>query len=489
MAPDIGRDIAADRALRALVWDGAWANIVTILTGGVLLVGFALALGAGPVTIGVLAAVPFFAQLAQLPAIPLIERIRRRRRIAVAANTAARALVLAMAAIPFVDAGALGRGLLLAGISIMAVLGAIAVCAWNSWMHDLLPKEKLGRFFAQRLFWATAFALVAGPAGGYLVDHWAFGPRITAYSALFVFAALSGFVSSYWLSRVPDVPLPVSFEPHRPLLASLRAPLSDPAFRPLLLFSAAWNFACNLSAPFFAVYFIQQLGLSLGLVVILWAISQLANMLTLRMWGRLSDRLSPRAILAVGVPVYLGAVLALPFAALPAPHPLTIPVLAVIHLVMGASTAGIGLASANIGLAMAPGRRATEYLASVSLVASLAAGVAPLLGGVLATLLSNQEVSLVLHWGAVTGGAEMIALRFRHWEFLFALTFVSGLYAVYALSLIREGRQISDSEVIDHLMGEAQRTMRSLSSVSGLRVATLFPFGWLADDQSRDGSR
>ncbi len=489
MAPDISPDVAADRALRALVWDGAWANIVTFLTGGVLLVGFALALGAGPVMIGFLGAIPFFAQLAQLPAIPLIERIRRRRRIAVTANTGARVLVLAMAAIPFVDNHALGRDLLLAGIGAMAVLGAVAVCAWNSWMHDLLPKEKLGRFFAPRLFWAGAFALVAAPAGGFLVDHWRFGSRLTAYSALFVVAALAGFVSSYWLSRVPDVPLPVSFRRRRPLLASLWAPLTNRMFRPLLLFSGVWNFACNLSAPFFAVYFIQQLGLSLGLVVVLWAVSQLAYMLTLRMWGRLSDRLSPRAILAVGVPVYLGAVLALPFAALPVPHPLTVPVLALIHLVMGAATAGIGLASANIGLAMAPERHATEYLASVSLVASLAAGIAPVLGGALASVLANQEISLVLHWGAITRGAEMIAFRFRHWEFLFALTFVIGPYAVYVLSLIREGRDITEDEVIDHLIGEAQRTMRSLSSVSGLRVVTLFPFGWLTDDRSRDGSR
>jgi len=489
MAPDIGRDVAADRALRALVWDGAWANIVTFLTGGVLLVGFALALGAGPVMIGLLGAIPFFAQLAQLPAIRLIDRIRRRRRIAVTANTGARALVLAMATIPFVGNPALGRSLLLAGIGAMAVLGAVAVCAWNSWMHDLLPKEKLGRFFAPRLFWAGAFALVAAPAGGFLVDHWPFGERLTAYSALFVVAALAGFVSSYWLSRVPDVPLPVYAGRRRPLLASLRAPFSNRMFRPLLHFSGVWNFACNLSAPFFAVYFIQQLGLSLGLVVVLWTISQLAYMLTLRMWGRLSDRLSPRAVLAVGVPVYLGAVLALPFAALPAPHPLTVPVLAVIHLVMGAATAGIGLASANIGLAMAPERHATEYLASVSLVASLAAGLAPVVGGTLASVFAHQEISLVLHWGAVTGGAEMIALRFRHWEFLFALTFVIGLYAVYVLSLIREGRHISEREVIDHLVSEAQRTMRSLSSVSGLRVATSFPFGWLSDSRSRDGPR
>lgn len=478
----------AERARRPLVWDGAWANIVSVLTGGVLLVGFALALGAGPVTIGVLAAIPFFGQLAQLPAIPLVEWIRRRRSIAVTANTLARALILALAGVPFVGDRTVALALLLAGVVMAAVLGAVAVCAWNSWMHDLLPKEQLGRFFSQRLFWATAFGLVAGPFGGFIVDHWPFGSQLTAYSALFVVAGLAGFVSSYWLSRVPDVPMRVSFE-DRPLLASLRAPLHDRTFRPLLVFTGTWNFACNLSAPFFPVYFMQQLGLSLVLVVVLWAISQLANMLTMRMWGRLADRLSPRAILAVGVPVYLGSVAALPFAALPQPHALTVPVLAVMHLVMGAATAAIGLASANIGLTMAPDRHATEYLASVSLVASLAAGTGPLIGGALAGLFASQEISLVIHWGAATNGADMVALRFRHWEFLFALTFLTGLYAVYVLSRIQAGRTISDRRVVGYLMLEAQRTMRSLSSVSGLRIATLFPFGRYADEGGRDGSR
>jgi MFS family permease len=474
-----------ERAKGALVWDGAWSNVVGVLTGGVLLVGFALELGAGPLVIGVLGSVPFFSQLAQIPAILLIEWLRRRRVIAIVAATSSRAVVLGLAFLPFIDNRPLARELLVAACVVIATLSAVGACAWNSWMHDLLPKEQLGRIFSHRLFWATGFALAAGLGSGVIVDHWPGGARIDAYAVLFGTGAVAGFLSSFWLSRVPEPPMDVQSE-RPPLRDMLTAPLRDPWFQPLLRFNALWNFTSNLTAPFFAVYFVQQLGLSLGVVVGLWAVSQLANMLTLQVWGRLSDRLSNRAILAVGAPVYLGAVLALPFSAIPAPHPLTVPVLGVMHIVMGTATAAIGLASGNIGLKSAPAGRATEYLASMSLVGSLAAGVAPLLGGAIASLLERQEFAILIHWGSGAGGTDMTALRFQHWEFLFVLSFIVGLYAVSTLSLVREGREVSERDVIRRFFLEARRTMRSLSTVSGLRVATLFPLGWLTSGRAEE---
>ncbi|CAO3436113.1 hypothetical protein [Azospirillum doebereinerae] len=324
-----------ERGKSALVRDGAWANVVGALSGGIILVGLALELGAGPLAMGALAAIPFFGQLAQIPAIGLVERLRQRRRIAVLAITAGRVVVLAIAALPFLDDKATALALLIAGQIAIAVLGAVGTCSWNSWMHDFLPKEGLGRFFARRLFWGTTLALAGGLAGGLLVDHWMIGERIYGYTAAFVAAALAGFVSSYWLARVPEPPMGDRVE-SAGLLSMLRLPFDDPNFRRLIVFMTSWNFAVNLAAPFFAMYLLQQLGFDLGVVVGLWAASQIANALTLRQWGRLSDRLSNKSILALAAPVYLGCVLALPFSALPERHLLTLPVLAVIHALMGA---------------------------------------------------------------------------------------------------------------------------------------------------------
>src|SRR4051812_33370941 len=89
------------RGKNALVRDSAWASVTGAMQGGVILVGFALSLEAGPLVLGLLASIPLVAQLAQLPGVALIERIRHRRRIGVIALMLARTVVLLLAALPF----------------------------------------------------------------------------------------------------------------------------------------------------------------------------------------------------------------------------------------------------------------------------------------------------------------------------------------------------------------------------------------------------
>src|SRR5438045_1772515 len=87
---------------QALVKDAAWASMVGALYGGVILVGFALELGATPWHIGLLAAIPFLAQVAQLPAIALVERIRERKKIAVVSVSVSRVTISLLAVVALI---------------------------------------------------------------------------------------------------------------------------------------------------------------------------------------------------------------------------------------------------------------------------------------------------------------------------------------------------------------------------------------------------
>ena len=112
------------RGQTQLVRDAAFASLTGTLYGGVILVGFALQLGATPAAIGLLSAIPLFAQLAQIPAIGLIERYRQRRKITVIAVTTARLIILSLALIPLVH---------LMGLAFVLPLAAhMVVVRWRS---------------------------------------------------------------------------------------------------------------------------------------------------------------------------------------------------------------------------------------------------------------------------------------------------------------------------------------------------------------------
>lgn len=488
-----------ERSKRALVQDGAWASVVGALTSGVLLIGFALQLGASDQIIGILAAIPFITQLAQLPAIRLIEVIRRRKLITLAATTLGRALILGMAILPFLHDPDLALMLLIGAQIVIGLLGAIGGCAWNSWVHDLLPKQGLGDFFARRLFWATGLGMAASLLAGALVDYSAtlFGGeqrKIYAYSIIALLGAGAGFASSWWLTRVaePRMARAEAPSPAGPgLLTQLGRPLRDINFRRLILFMVSWNFATNLAAPFIPVYLVHQLGYDISFVVALSVLSQLANILTLHWWGVIADRFSTKSVLSVCAPVFLACIFALPYTHTPERHALTAPMLVVLHLLMGGATAGIGLGTGSIGLRLARAEDATVYLAAIGLFASLAAGIAPIVGGALSEWFANKELAFLIHWGTGAARTELVAMRLSHWDFFFALAFLLGLYAVLRLEKVAERGDVGERQVVREFMLEAQRSMRSLSTVAGLRVMTRAPFGRLVGQRpdSKDDVR
>ncbi len=475
------------RGSRALVKDAAWATTAGALYGGVILVGFALELGATPIVIGLLAAIPFLAQVSQLAALAIIERVRQRRKITLAAVTVARTLILSLALIPFVEGQPLQLSLLVVAQAAISLAGSVGGCAFNSWVHEVVPREALGALFARRLFWSTLLSSLGALSAGYLVQQWPLDDKLQAYAIAFVAAGAAGFVSSRYLLAVPE-PAMRRTGPPLPLAELLRAPLADANFRNVVAFMAAWNLASNVAAPFITVFLLRQIGLELGTLTATWAAGQVATALTMAWWGRLSDRLSNKAILRVALPAYFACLIALAFIAFPGPHALTVALVFLVQIVMGAASGGIGLATGNLGLKLAPQGQGTAYLAVVTLAGSLAAGIAALAGGVLADWFAARELALSFQWTSPGATKQLIVLQFRHWEFLFAISFALGFYVLHRLSRIQEGAEHSERTVIQQLVIEAFRSIDQLSPVEGLRTVILMPFGRLRDRRLRPRS-
>ena len=471
-----------NRGLRLLVYDGMCSQVMLILTTGSFLVAFALLLGASNRTIGLIAAVGPLAQILQIPSIYLIHWVKRRRAVTVLTALAGRTAWLVVAALPWFAPPQARVPLLLVSLCAYFGLGAVTGCAFNSWMRDLIPERIMGGFFAKRMALATAVGALLSLVAGAAVDVYAkfFTDAVGIYSILFAVGGTVGLIGAVVLSRVPEPDL----EPEQTqgLFSVLYEPLRDANFRRLIVFLGSWNFAVTFAAPFFPVYMLRNLGLTMTWVIGFSVVSQGFNVLFFRIWGRLADRFSNKSVLTVSGPLFILSFLIWPFLMLPERHVLTIPLLVLIHVLAGISSAGVALCSSNLALRSAPYGRATAFLAVNALVSGIAATVAPLIAGVSADWFAAKELSLTMRWGTIGMEADAVtlpAINLRSLEFIFVIAFILGVYSIHRLLAVREEGEVKERIIIQELYAEVRKLAQHVSNVPGVRQLTAFPYAFL----------
>ncbi len=447
-------------ALRLSTLDGALAAIFGALTGGVFLTGFALRLGANDLVIGLLAALPLLATVAQVSGAYLIERVGRRRAVCVGGAGVSRLLWLLALALPLLVSPAPGQAppgaaiapwLLLAIAALSALLGSLGGVAWLSWMADLVPIGLRGRYFGSRNLVCGLTSALATVAGGWLLDRFAPAGRPWGFATLFAIAVLAGWASIQFLRRVPEPPAGVEPSPG-PFLRRVRLPFADPNFRRFVRFSLLWNGAVQFAAPFFTVYMLERLAVTYVEVASLATISTVAHLVTIRGWGRLADQYGNRPVmlltgaLAVPVPLLWLAVDRANFAWL-APA---------IHVLGGAAWAGHSLAGSNLLLRLAPRTHNAVYLSTFTALSGIGSAVGPVLAGLLGVSLRSHAIGVGL-------------FVFDHFQLIFACSFAGRMATLPLLRKVDEPKRASVREVIRVL-----RTVRGVNTLMG--VDTLVQF-------------
>lgn len=477
-------------ALKNIIRENLAFQAMATFTGGVFIVAFASDLGATNFFIGLIAAIGPFAQLLQIPAIFLVDRVQNRRLICVVATIIARLMWPLIAILPFVLIGPAALPFLLLGLGLHSGFSAISNCSWGSWMRDVIPQDRMGAFFSRRMLLSTIVGMILNVLAGVYIDGWErvfpTAPLI-GYSLMFTFGGIIGILGVYlFTARIPEPRLTPSQGKVFTLLAQ---PFRDTNFRNLMIFEGTWNFAMNLAGPFFTVYMLQWLNFDLTSIVLLATLSQITNILFIRTWGRLVDQYSNKAVLSFCAGIMIACVFLWTFATLPDRYALTVPLLVLIHVASGIASAGVGLASGNMGLKLAPRGQATAFLASRSLINSLAATVAPILGGRFADLFKDAELALTLTWTSPGQSFALQTLDFQHWDFFFFLAFLIGMYALFRLTLVQESGDVTNRVVVMELMTEMKRGMRNFSTIKGLYQIIYFPFSLLRDTTREDENK
>jgi len=326
--------------------------------------------------------------------------------------------------------------------------------------------------------------IVFGLGAAFFLDYWhghvPSENTVFGYTYVLLFGALFlGLASPLFMSLIPEPLMQLVPGPRPSLQQTLATPLRDRNFRRLIQFLLFWGFASNLAIPFFAVYMLQRLGLPLSLVIALSVLSQLTNIMFLRIWGALADRFGNKVILSLCASLYLLVILGWIFTTTPERYFLTMPLLAILHIFAGIAAAGVTLTVGTIGLKLAPQGQATPYLAGASLATSMGAGLGPLLGGLLADYFSLRQLNLTFTWIDPVRSVQLPALSIIGLDFLFGIAFILGLMALSFLAIIREEGEVGREVVLQSLLAPMRQFSRPMSSVSGLGFLGNFPYGYL----------
>jgi MFS family permease len=376
-----------ERSQRISILEGSLAQVHITITGGSLVTAYALMLGAGDFQLGLVSAFTALSTMGAILGAQWVGHLGRRKPLSVICSAGGRGLWALLCLIPFLPIPlgaqlAMMLGVVFVGNSLVNLSGT----GWLSWMTDLVPLERRGRYFGRRNMVLGAVAMMTSFGAGHVLDRYvAREMRAQGLAVIFGFAAATALAAGAVLTRQWEPPL--LGEQSRPLIETIRRPFTNRRFARLLTFAILWAMATGISSPFFGAHMIKNLHMSFSLIAVYSILAGILNLVSLPVWGKVIDRVGNRPVLAI----CLLGVFFLPLLWLFATRTNLWPIWLDAALT-GVFWPGFSLASFNLVLATAPEENRTAYLGVQTMVVGVATFLASLLGGVVADALGGIRV-------------------------------------------------------------------------------------------------
>lgn len=263
------------------------------------------AIGASGFQLGLLAASWQLATLAQIPSALLVERLRWRKGFWAGISIAHRVLwgVPVLLPIGLPDRIGWWPPIIIGSLALSNVLGQGGTALWQSWMADLVPASRAGRFWGVRHRILSAGLIVVSIAGGVALDAFttAAHPWL-GFQIVFGAASVLG-IGDIVLHCTVAEPRPAHGATHLPVLARVLAPLHDRDLRLLTLAMGAWagaqaiiGYTLGLPGFFSIVYLKETFGASYSQASWVFIASAVSAVIWTPLVGHWVDRTGARRV-------------------------------------------------------------------------------------------------------------------------------------------------------------------------------------------------
>ena len=406
-----------ERAMRLTYAQMMLGAVFGASTGGMFLIGFALAMGADNIVLGLLMSVPMCLVVFQFLPAWLVERGVSRKKVTVVFAFLAPLFWFLIAAIPLLG-GSLSKtgrlGILLGVICLVTFSSQFAGNARSSWLGELIPAERRGRFFGYCTMFAgivgAVFAILEGRFLDFVSTH-----GLLAFTALFLVGAAFGLAAAAMLVPQPDCPLPGGAGKF-PFMAHVRATFRNRELR-LLAFVHAIIALGNIAGPFGPAYCLRDVGLSFFGLGLLNAVSTAAVLIASPFWGRLADRFGCRPVLVLGLCILAPTSCVWLFVPPHSPH-MAYLLLPWTNFIGGTGGAGVGVAISTMIYKLSKPEGRSVQFATYSVFVTLVGMPMPYFGGWLVSHLQAAGYPVDLRitfwlWSLFIAAAAALAWRLK----------------------------------------------------------------------------
>ena len=460
-------DSKTDWALRRSIAEGSVAAVMGNLAGGVFLTGFALAFGASAFHIGLLSSLPPIISLVQLFTPPLLRRFGgKRRELTLFTFGSARLVWLFLIILPFLvflRKTPIPLWIIIGTICLSTGFNSIGTISWFSWMGDLVPRNRFGRYFSSRNLNNGVVGMVTAMAGGIVFDLWKKSTPdsfdIFGFAGVFFIGLIFGIFSLYLMKGIPEPELKIQSPKITPWKEWL-VPFRNKNFRWFIIARMFWVLSVGVASPYFSVYLIKNLKLDYSTIQFFNLIATAGALYCMRFWGRLIDHFGNKPLLILSN--IMKALYPLGWLLItPTDYWLVLPFVQLLCCF----DSGINLSSSNLLLKLSPKGDNTVYLSTYTACINLSLAISPLIGGWAVTRFAHNDVFTF-------GSYQINALKV-----LFLISGVSRLVSMPTEYLVHEQK----TATIGHMFRVLREIKGFVPNVSELNETLTFWFAPVND--------
>jgi len=401
---------------------------------------------------GLIVSLPAWCNVAQMVVIPVCGRYWSQKTITLVFSWFHLAVWIGLGfALPFIPKGDVvtaGRFFFII-FALSSFSQAMVGVAWTSWVQEWIPERVRGKVFGRRNRALQIATVVFLLLGGRLLTSLQDTDPVLGFQLVVAVAIFLRMLSILFQQKILGSAGYHSEERSINLRSQLRAVRKAPSLLTFIGFGAGFGFAANFLGPFFSIFLYEGLGLSIAQVSRFVVTAGITGAASLPAWGQLYDRYGCRPVMMfVLFPwMLIGSFWA-------AVGPDNTWVLFIIFGSGGLFGAGFLLGSFNLLLKLIPREAKTIAISLNVALASLAAAIAPILGGSLLDLAWDLGFDRIRTYHA----AAIV-----HYSLL--------LSTVLILARVVEPKSSSVSQVIG-----AMRSYRQVGALVGLSFLLNYTF-------------